>query len=94
MCMSRTEIQKGFTMLGLLVFALWFSLGAYATWLFGKAKQYVALSPREAYILWMLHKREAQCNSPTYLHITQPKKGIVGFKCHCSHEYLSKRPII
>ena len=92
--MSRTHKQKEFTMLGLLVFALWFSFGAYSTWFFGKAKEYVALSPREVYLLWSVHKREAGCNSPTYIHITQSKKGIIGFKCHCGHNYLSKRPIV
>lgn len=81
-------------MIEFLVFALWFSLGAYGTWLLVKARQYVALSPREAYILWSIHKREAGCNSPSYLHITQLKKGIIGFKCQCGHDYLSKRPIV
>ena len=92
--MSRTQKQKEFTMIEFLVFAVWSFFGAYSTWLFGKAKQNATLSPREVYILWCLHKREAGCNSPTYAHITQPKKGIIGFKCHCGHNYLSKRPIV
>jgi len=81
-------------MLEFLTFALWCSLGAYTTWLIGRAKQSAPLSPNEAYILWRIHKSEARCNSPTYYHIIRPKKGIIGFRCHCGHEYLSKRPII
>jgi hypothetical protein len=81
-------------MMEFLVFAVWSFFGGYSTWLVGKAKQNVTLSPKEAYILWSVHKREAGCNSPTYTHIIQPKKGIIGFKCQCGHNYMSKRPIV
>jgi len=81
-------------MIELFAFGLWFSFGACTVWFVGKAKRSVPLSPREAYLLWSIHKKETGCNSPTYLHITQPKKGIIGFKCNCGNEYQSKRPII
>ena len=81
-------------MLGLLAFALWFSLGAYGTWLFGRAKQYVTLSPREVYLLWSIHRRDANCNSLTYIHKLRQKRGIIGFECLCGYKYLSQRPII
>jgi len=91
--MSRTQKQKESAMIEFIVLAFWSVFGAYSTWFLGKAKQNVTLSPREAYILWSIHKRETGCNSPTYLHITH-KKGIIGFKCQCGHNYLSKRPIV
>jgi len=92
--MSRTQKQKEFIMLEFIAFALWFSFGAYSTWFFGKAKQCVALSPKEVYLLWSVHKQETGCKAPTYIHITQPRKGIIGFQCQCGHNYLSKRPIV
>jgi len=81
-------------MIEFIVVAFWSVFGAYTTWFVGKAKKNMTLSPREAYILWSIHKREAGCKSPTYIHIIRPKKGIIGFKCNCGHNYLSKRPIV
>jgi len=92
--MSRTKKQKENAMLEFIVVAFWSAFGAYSTWFVGKAKHNVTLSPREVYILWSIHKRETGCNAPTYMHITQRKKGIIGFKCHCGHDYMSKRPIV
>jgi hypothetical protein len=81
-------------LLEFIVVASWLSLVFYATWFFGRAKQYATLTPREVYALWSLHKREAQCNALSYIWKLHKKKGIVGFKCFCGHEYESKRPII
>ena len=92
--MSRTQIQKGAKLLELFVVASWVSLVVYGSWFMFRAKQYAVLSPRDAHILWSIHKHEAQCDSSNFVSITYSKKGIIGFKCQCGHEYLSKRPII
>ncbi|MFQ6086934.1 MAG: hypothetical protein ACE5OV_02830 [Candidatus Bathyarchaeia archaeon] len=81
-------------MLGLLAIASWVSLTAYSTWLFGMAKQYQAMSPKDVRFLWRVHKHVSRCNAPYYVKKYNKKKNIVGFKCSCGYEYESKRPII
>jgi len=81
-------------MLEILLFASWFAFGAYNLWLIGKARQYAPLSAQDVYILWSVHRKETHCNSSTYACKIHKKKGIIGFKCQCGHEYTSKRPIV
>lgn len=92
--MGRTRIQKEVAMLELLLVASWLSLALYSTWFFTQVKQYAALSPREVYLLWSIHKSETGCNALSYLYKIQKKKGFVGFKCLCGYEYVSKRSIV
>jgi hypothetical protein len=81
-------------MLELLVAASWLTFLAYATWFFKKAKQYEPICLKDVYVLWNLHRKEAKCNSPTYVCKLHKDKGIIGFKCMCGYEYESKRPIV
>jgi hypothetical protein len=84
----------GVELLELFVVVSWLLLVFYAAWLFGWAKQYATLTPGEVYALWSLHKRETRCSSLSYIWKFHRKKGVVGFKCFCGHEYKSKRPIV
>lgn len=91
----RTHVQReGAQLLDLLMTASWISLMLYGFWFIFRARQHVPMSPRDAYVLWSLHKREAGCGSPRYVLKLHKKKGVIGFKCACGYEYESKRPII
>jgi len=75
-----------------LVVAAWTGFAICSIWYFTRAKEYVPLSSEEIYILWTLHKNEANCNSEK---IYQIKHGnaVVGFRCDCGYEYYSQKPI-
>jgi len=79
-------------MLGELALGAWLFLVAYVIWFFALAKNYVPLTSRECTVLWKLHKIQANCFY-TQFGTVRYKKKIVGFKCACGYEYLSKRLI-
>lgn len=79
-------------MLGVLVWVVWFVLGAYVFWFFFHAKTLQPLVFDELVILWKLHKQQTRCNVP--ISKVEPllhEKEFVGFRCGCGYEYLSKR---
>ena len=79
-------------MIGVLVLLAWLFLVAGIIWFVALAKDYVSLTGNETRFLWKLHKRQAQC-SCTKFETIRHKKKVVGFRCACGYEYLSKRLI-
>ena len=80
-------------MMGVLALFAWFFLVAYIIWFLVFAKDYVALTDKEATFLWKLHRRQVQCSNTKFETIRHKKK-VVGFRCACGYEYLSKRLIV
>jgi len=89
MCTTRQEKCK---MIGELALAMWLFLVAYIIWFLALAKDYIPLTGRETTFLWKLHKRQTHCCSSKFETVRHGKK-VVGFRCACGHEYLSKRLI-
>lgn len=58
------------------------------------AKRKIPMTPKEADILWKLHKKNTKCNS----HKMKPritKRGeITGFRCQCGYKYTQQRPLL
>jgi len=78
--------------LGELALAAWLFLVAYIIWFFALAKDYVPLTSIETTILCKLHKRQTHCFSTNFEKVRRKKK-VVGFRCACGYEYLSKRSV-
>lgn len=78
---------------GVLVPAIWLSLGFCIAWYILSAKRSVALSHEEAEMLWKVHRQRTQCNAKKCKKITSRGK-IVGFKCECGHKHIQKKPLI
>jgi hypothetical protein len=80
-------------MIEIIAVTLWACFVAYAIWYFTSAKHYVPLTPREARLLWKIHKQTARCDSKRWREIRRGRK-IVGFACECGYKYMQKRPIV
>lgn len=80
-------------MLEIMLWGVWFLLGAYVFWLVSKAKTLEPLSLEELALAWRLHKHEAECKALCIHDLLVRKDEIVGFKCDCGYEFLQKRPI-
>jgi len=78
--------------LALATLATWLCLVVYIIWFSALAKDYVPLTGRETTVLWKLHKRQTACSS-TKFETVRHKNKLVGFRCACGYEYLSKRLI-
>jgi hypothetical protein len=78
---------------GVLVPAIWLSLGLFIAWFLLSAQRSVVLSPEEAEMLWKIHKRKAQCKAKEYEMITHRGK-TTGFKCKCGHKHIQKKHLI
>jgi len=80
-------------MLEILLIALWGCLAVYATWYFTSAKHYAPITPKEARILWKIHKRNVQCVARKWRVIKRGGK-IIGIECKCGYKHIQKRPIV
>lgn len=78
---------------GVLVPAMWLSLGFGIAWFLLAANRTVPLSDEEVEMLWKIHIRKTRCKAKKYKTITSRGKPI-GFKCECGHKYVQKKPII
>jgi len=75
----------------MLVWVVWFALGAYIFWFAFYAKTLQPLT-YELVILWKLHKQQTRCNVP--ISKVQPllhEKEFVVFRCGCGYKYSSNR---
>ncbi|KPV63229.1 MAG: hypothetical protein AOA66_0951 [Candidatus Bathyarchaeota archaeon BA2] len=79
-------------MIGELALGAWLFLAAYVVWFLALAKDYVPLTGMETTFIWKLHKRKTNCSSTKFEKVRHKNK-VVGFRCACGYEYLSKRPI-
>ena len=78
---------------GVLIPAMWLSLGFATAWFLLSAKRVVPLSWEEAETLWKFHKQKSGCRAQSWREVVRGDK-IVGFTCECGHEHVQKRHII
>jgi hypothetical protein len=78
---------------GVLIPAIWLSLGLATAWFLLSAKRVVPLAQNEAETLWKIHKQNARCRAQSWHPIYRQKK-IIGFECDCGHEHVQKKHII
>lgn len=78
---------------GVLIPAIWLSLGLAIAWLLLSAKRVVPLSREEAETLWKFHKQKTGCRAESWREIVRGNR-IVGFECACGHKHVQKKHII
>ena len=78
---------------GVLIPAIWLSLGLLIAWFLLAAKRVVPLTQKEAETLWKIHKQNDQCKAEGWQEISDKNK-IVGFECECGKKHIQKRHII
>ena len=78
---------------GVLIPAIWLSLGFATAWFLLAAKRTVPLSREEAETLWKVHKQKTRCNGKGWRELARGEK-IVGFECDCGHKHIQKKHII
>jgi hypothetical protein len=93
---SQHLTEAGLRMIEFLMCTFWAVFIAYCFWLLTLAKKLQPMTLDELVILWKLHKQQARCNSP--ISQVKPITGknsdeLLGFKCRCGYQYVSKRPI-
>jgi hypothetical protein len=78
---------------GVLIPAIWLSLGFATAWFLLSAKRVVPLTREEAETLWKFHKQKTGCREEKWNEIIRGEK-MVGFKCECGYEHIQKRHLI
>ena len=78
---------------GVLIPAIWLSLGFLIAWLLLSAKRVVPLTRKEAETLWKFHKQKTNCRAESWREIVRRNK-IIGFECKCGHKHVQKKHII
>ena len=78
---------------GVLIPAIWLSLGFGTAWFLLSAKRVVPLKVKEVETLWTVHKQNRNCGSQKWTEITNGQK-VIGFVCECGHKHIQKKPII
>ena len=87
------EILETMLSSGVLIPAIWLSLGLATAWFFLAAKRVVPLFQKEAETLWKIHKQHTQCKAKSWTEIPKGNK-IIGFECDCGHKHIQKKHII
>jgi hypothetical protein len=78
---------------GVLIPAIWLSLGFVTAWILLSAKRVVPLTHEEAETLWKVHKQKTLCRARGWQEIVRKNK-IIGFECECGHKHVQKKHII
>ena len=78
---------------GVLIPAMWLSLGFVIAWFLVSAKRNVPLSREEAETLWKFHKQKECCGAESWLEIVKDNK-VVGFECDCGHRHVQTKHLI
>jgi hypothetical protein len=90
---DMTQILEALLSSGVLIPAIWLSLGFVTAWFLLSAKRVVPLSQEEAETLWKIHKQNMKCKANSWHEITHGNK-IIGFECDCGHKHVQKKHII
>jgi hypothetical protein len=88
-----TQILESLLSSGVLIPAIWLSLGLAIAWFLLSAKRSVPVTKEEAKTLWTIHKQQTQCGAKGWKEVTKRNK-IVGFECDCGHIHIQKKHII
>lgn len=78
---------------GVLIPAIWLSLGLATAWFLLSAKRIVPLTLEEAETLWKFHKQKTGCHAQGWQEIVHGER-IVGFECECGHKHIQKKHLI
>ena len=88
-----TQILDALLSSGVLIPAIWLSLGFFIAWLVLAAKHVVPLTVQEADTLWKIHKQKTLCTGKKWNKIKRGDK-LVGFECECGHKHLQKKHLV
>lgn len=88
-----TQIFEALLSSGVLIPAMWLSLGFVIAWFLLSAKRTVPLTREEAETLWKFHKQKAHCGARSWLEIVKNDK-VVGFECECGHKQVQTKHLI
>ena len=88
-----TQIIEAFLNSGVLVPAIWLSLGFFIAWFLLSAKHVVPMTLKEIEMLWKFHKQKTTCSAKSWTKINRKNK-IIGYKCECGYEHIQKKPLI
>ena len=88
-----TQILEALLASGVLIPAIWLSLGFVIAWFLLSAKRVVPLTLEEAETLWKFHKQKTGCRAESWREIARGNK-IVGFECECGHKHVQKKHLI
>ena len=87
------QILENLLSSGVLIPAMWLSLGFVIAWFLLSAKRTVPLTHDEAETLWKFHKQKVQCAADGWLEINRGGK-IVGFECECGHKHVQTKHLV
>ena len=87
------QILEAMLSSGVLIPAIWLSLGFATAWFLLSAKRVVPLSFEEAETLWKVHKQNSKCIAKKWNEINRSKE-LIGFECECGHKHVQKKHII
>jgi len=87
------QILEALLSSGVLIPAIWLSLGFVTAWFLLSAKRVVPLTRKEAETLWKVHKQNTLCMAKGWREIVRGNK-IIGFECECGHKHVQKKHII
>jgi hypothetical protein len=88
-----TQILETLLSSGVLIPAMWLSLGFIIAWFFLSAKRNVPLSHEEAETLWKFHKQKDRCRAENWIEIVKNKK-VVGYECECGYKHVQTKHLI
>jgi ABC-type nickel/cobalt efflux system permease component RcnA len=88
-----TEILEALLNSGVLIPAIWISLGLFVVWLLLGATRVVPLTHEEAETLWKIHKQKTRCKAKKWAEVNSKNK-LIGFECGCGHKHVQKKHII
>ena len=88
-----TQIFDALLSSGVLIPAMWLSLGFVIAWFLLSAKRTVPLTKNEAETLWKFHKQKSPCQAKKWNEIVRANK-IVGFECECGYEHVQTKHLI
>jgi hypothetical protein len=87
------EVLESLLSSGVLIPAIWLSLGFCTAWFLLSAKRVVPLTKEEAETLWKVHRQMMRCGAEGWHEISHRDK-IVGFECECGHRHIQRKHII
>ena len=91
--MGMAQIFEALLSSGVLIPAIWLSLGFATAWFLLSAKRVVPLSLEDAETLWKVHKQNANCRAKKWNEINRGKE-LIGFECECGHKHVQKKHVI
>jgi hypothetical protein len=72
----------------------WASFALCGAWYLTSAKRNTPMTQSDAKMMWILHRKSANCMGHKWKPITRRKGKIIGFECECGYKYTQKRPLI